>query len=78
MAEKKFANLDNFSRFLNHLKNLFATKTELEAKANSSHNHDSQYYTKTQIDSMELITVQDIDAICGANIQIASASEVTF
>ena len=36
----------------------------------------NNYYTKTQIDSKELITVADIDAICGGSIQ--SASEVTF
>lgn len=35
-------------------------------------------YTKTEIDNLELITVADIDAICGATIQVATASEVTF
>ena len=34
------------------------------------------YYTKTEIDNYELITVEDIDAICGTNIQMAS--EVMF
>ena len=34
------------------------------------------YYTKEEIDSMEFITTDDIDAICGANIQMAS--EVMF
>lgn len=38
------------------------------------------YYTKTEIDNLELITVDDIDAICGATIQVTSLSdsEVTF
>ena len=36
----------------------------------------TNYYTKTQIDSLNLITVDEIDAICGA--QIAMASEVMF
>lgn len=36
----------------------------------------SNYYTKTQIDELELITVSDIDAICGTTIQMAS--EVMF
>jgi hypothetical protein len=36
----------------------------------------SNYYTKTEIDDMEFITVADIDAICGTNIQMAS--EVMF
>lgn len=37
-------------------------------------------YTKSEIDNLELITVADIDAICGTTIQVASASnsEVTF
>lgn len=38
----------------------------------------SNYYTKLQIDNYEFITVDDIDAICGATIQVATASEVTF
>lgn len=36
----------------------------------------TNYYTKTEIDNLELITVKDIDTICGATIQ--SASEVMF
>lgn len=35
-------------------------------------------YTKTEIDNLELITLADIDAICGTTIQDASTSEVTF
>lgn len=36
------------------------------------------YYNKTEIDNMELITVDDIDAICETTIQIASSEGVTF
>ena len=35
----------------------------------------SNYYTKTEIDNLELITVEDIDTICGATIQLASEVE---
>ena len=37
-------------------------------------------YTKTEIDNLELITVADIDTICGSSIQVASADygSVTF
>lgn len=36
-------------------------------------------YAKTEIDNMEFVTVDDIDTICGASIQVASLSnEVTF
>lgn len=45
-------------------------------KIDSNHDHDTRYYTKTQIDSMEFITTADIDEICGSN--IVNASEVTF
>lgn len=36
------------------------------------------YYTKSEIDNYEFITVNDIDSICGTAIQVATASEVTF
>lgn len=35
-------------------------------------------YNKTEIDNLVLITVDDIDTICGTNIEIATASEVAF
>lgn len=35
-------------------------------------------YTKVEIDNLQLITVADIDAICGATIQNTSISEVKF
>lgn len=38
----------------------------------------SNFYTKSQVDNMELISMDDIDTICGATIQVASLSEVTF
>lgn len=44
----------------------------------STHTHNDIYYTKTEIDNLELITVADIDAICGTTIQVATVSEVTF
>lgn len=37
----------------------------------------ANYYSKTEFDNLELITVEDIDAICGATIQIATLG-VTF
>lgn len=46
----------------------------VETKADSS--TLSNYYTKTEIDGYELISVSDIDNICGTN--IALASEVMF
>lgn len=39
---------------------------------------DVNAYTKTEIDNMEFITTDDIDAICGTDIQAATASEVSF
>ena len=38
----------------------------------------SPYVTKEQIDSIELITVDDIDTICGASIQVTTADNVAF
>ena len=51
-------------------------QTQLNDKAAAS--ALSNYYTKTQIDEMEFITVNDIDTICNQTIQVATASEVTF
>lgn len=47
-------------------------------KADTEHNHDDRYYTKAEFDAFELITVDEIDGICGATIQVASLNEVTF
>ena len=38
----------------------------------------NNYYTKTEIDGLQLISISDIDTICGSSIQVATASEVTF
>lgn len=40
----------------------------------------SDYYTKTEINNLELITTNDIDTICGTTIQMTNSdeSEVTF
>ena len=54
---------------------------ELTGKINSGsggggaiqdHDHNNLYYTKDEIETMEFINVDDIDAICGSSIQIAS------
>jgi hypothetical protein len=36
----------------------------------------AHYYTKSEIDNNELITVDDIDTICNASIAMASEVEV--
>ena len=60
---------------------LYYTEDEIEDKLNNKsdigHTH-TEYYTKEQIEAMEFITVADIDTICGANIQVATTSEVKF
>lgn len=49
-----------------------ALELSIDGKSDSSHTHDERYYTKEEIDnmeftadSMEFITIEDIDAICG-------------
>lgn len=51
-----------------------ALQAEVNKKADKTALND--YYTKTQIDNYEFITVDDIDAICGTTIMMAS--EVVF
>ena len=55
-----------------------ALESVIDGKSDSSHTHDDRYYKKEEIDVMEFITVDDIDAICGTGIQYASINEVTF
>lgn len=43
--------------------NISLTASDVGAAA-SSHTHDDLYYTKSEIDNMEFITVDDIDEIC--------------
>lgn len=50
----------------------------LASKSDVGHNHNDIYYTKSEINNLELITVSDIDTICGSTIEIASDSGVTF
>lgn len=61
---KKYIGLSALQTFLDNLKTLFATKTEVNNKAELSHTHNDLYYTKAEIDSYEFITTDDIDAIC--------------
>lgn len=55
-------------------------QTQLDGKADSEHTHSISEITnlQTTLDNIELITVDDIDIICGATIQVASVNEVTF
>lgn len=64
---KPYAGESTIQALIKNIKASFAAIT---------HRHDDLYYTKNEIDNMEHITVADIDAICGSNIQ--SASEVMF
>lgn len=41
----------------------------LSEKADSDHNHNDLYYTKTEIENLNLIDISDIDAICGSIIK---------
>lgn len=52
MSTKKYVSLSKLSTFLDNLKTLFATKTEVNAKADSTHNHDTLYDTKGSANTM--------------------------
>lgn len=53
-----------------------ATAMNALDSAIDNHNHDDRYYTEDEIDNMEFITTQDIDAICAGS--IVMAREVAF
>ena len=57
-------------------KSFEALESAIDDKADSTHNHNDIYYTKTEIDSFEFITTDDIDEICGSD--IVAANDVTF
>lgn len=46
MTTKKYVSLSKLSTFLDNLKNIFATKAEVNDKSDASHNHDSSYDSK--------------------------------
>lgn len=48
MATKKYIDLSGLTNFLDNLKNLFATKTEINTKANKSHSHAISDITNLQ------------------------------
>ena len=48
MAIKKYISLSNLNSFLNNLKNLFATKTEIDGKSDKSHTHSVSDITNLQ------------------------------
>lgn len=45
-----------------------ALDSAIDGKANSFHDHDDRYYTESEIDNMEFVTIGDIDRICGSSI----------
>lgn len=45
-----------------------ALDVAIDGKADSVHNHNDIYYTKTEMNDITLITVDDIDNICGSTI----------
>ena len=51
-----------FERMWQHIVALVGTKASID------HNHNDEYYTETEVDNllgnMELVTIDDIDAVC--------------
>lgn len=71
---KKYISLDALQIFLNSLNTSLEEKyieidESIKSKLDSS--TIKNYYTKTETDELELITVDDIDAICGGDISYA-------
>ena len=77
MAKKKFFTESSLSALIDEIKTYVINA--VSNKADSTHTHsasDVNAYSKSEIDNIELITVADIDAICGSS--IVSASEVMY
>lgn len=62
-----FVTIDD--RFIsNNIARTLDVDTALENKSDKIHTHNDIYYTKTQIDNYELISVSDIDNICSSTV----------
>ena len=77
---KRYMSLNSMRAYHNlqaaAIEHKFASIQEsVDGKAASDHDHSDIYYTKTEIDNMELITVADIDTICGTTISLSSEVE---
>ena len=81
---KKFFTADSLATLINEIKTAISTRVPTSRKVNGKalssditlSAGDVNAYTKTEIDNMEFITTDDIDAICGTTIQMAR--EVSF
>lgn len=56
ITEKKYLNYSGLQVLINKVKTYISNKLGL-------------YYTKTEIDSMEFITVDEIDVICSSSVE---------
>lgn len=50
----------------------------IDTKADSTHDHNDVYYTKSEIDSLELITTDEIDSICEGTIEVVNEDNAIF
>ena len=83
---KKFFTSDSLATLVSEIKTAISTRVPTTRKVNGKSLSsditisagDVSAYTKAEIDNMEFITTDDIDAICGTDIQAATASEVSF
>lgn len=71
--ERKYLSFEKLGAYDALIKAEIEDKIEeaVKLKSDTNHNHNDLYYQKSEIDSFELITVEDIDAICGGSIQYA-------
>jgi len=87
----EYAGLEAITALIDEIKNRYAEKGTLttleqtilgllDGKLNldTFDTEIAKYYTKTEIDGMEFISTDDVDAICEQVIQDASVSEVKF
>lgn len=74
---KKYAGLDTLRTFLDNLKALFATKTEVSNKADKTHTHDDRYYTENEIDSKVSTINASITDIVNGTTTVAKATKAT-
>lgn len=66
---RDYINFEALTRFLSNLFEKFSI---------IGHKHIMSDIEDFTFDNVELITVEDIDSICGATIQVATTDEVVF
>lgn len=81
MSEQKpYLDLSGLTSLMTSIKDKFATKSELASKSDSTHNHDSRYYTETEMNN-KLAAKSDVghthNSLVAGDVQVSLSQDTT-